>query len=48
MAGIDEVRYTDDRQTPMLIKLGVKMCKRTGLGWPETLDEAAWLSGKEG
>jgi hypothetical protein len=48
VAGMDEVRRTNDGQSLGIIELGVEICDRAGLGKPGTLQEAVQFGGDEG
>jgi hypothetical protein len=43
VAGMDEVRRTDDGQAVGLIELGLELCEQAGLGRPASLEEAMHL-----
>ena len=47
VAGIDEVRRTDNKQAIGLVELGIEMCERAGLGHLTNLEEAVDLGDRE-
>jgi hypothetical protein len=47
VAGMDEVRRTDDGQAIGIIELGLEMCRRAGLGEPKALKEAVAMGNKD-
>lgn len=47
VAGMDEVRRTDDGQTFGLVELGLEMCRRANLEVPKTLKEAVSFGSQE-
>ncbi|KAF2661035.1 hypothetical protein K491DRAFT_587937 [Lophiostoma macrostomum CBS 122681] len=48
VAGMDEVRRTDDGQAIGLVELGIEMCERAGLGRPKTFNDAVAIGGDRG
>jgi hypothetical protein len=47
VAGMDEVRRTEDGQAIGIIELGFEMCKRMGLGTPKNMRDAVSLGNAE-
>ena len=47
VAGMDEVRRTENGEAIDIVELGLEMCSRAGLGEPKTLEEVVKVGGEE-